>query len=323
MTWRVDWPNAVALVTGASSGIGYETALAFAKRGARVVGVARREDRLRELVAACDASFAQRAQVLRSERKFRAASRRRAKPIRWASEAHQVGERRPSEGLRASYLAGDLGDQAFAERIVADTLARHGRIDVLVNNAAMPKHKQIYDLSPAEAEIVMRVNFLSPVWTTLAALRPMLAQGGGAIVNVSSFAALVTPPRETIYAASKAALNAWSAGLWNDLHGSGVHVAIVNPGAIETEIWGKLDEPPAFSGRKHSPQIVVDAILACVEERRHERTVPRGSLGLLSARLMRAIAPGLMRRAMATFDPVPADVIAQARARASDGKGEA
>ena len=277
MNWRVDWPNAVALVTGASSGIGYETALAFARRGARVVGVARREDRLRELCAACP-------------------------------------------GAGASYLTGDLGDQAFAERIVADTLARHGRIDVLVNNAAMPKHKQIYDLSPAEAETVMRVNFLSPVWTTLAAIPPMLAQGGGAIVNVSSFAALVTPPRETIYAASKAALNAWSAGLWNDLHGSGVHVAIVNPGAIETEIWGKLDEPPAFSGRKHPPQVVVDAILACVEQRQHERTVPRG-FGLLGARLLRALAPGLMRRAMAAFDPVPADVIARARARASGGSG--
>jgi short-subunit dehydrogenase len=269
----VDWNSAVALVTGASSGIGYQTALAFARRGARVVGVARREERLRELCTKC--------------------------------------------GEGASYLAGDLGDQAFAERIVADTLARHGRIDVLVNNAAMPKHKQIYDLSPAEAELVMRVNFLSPVWTTLAALPAMLAQGGGAIVNVSSFAALVPPPRETIYAASKAALNTWSAGLWNDLHGSGVHVAIVNPGAIETEIWEKLDTAPAFSGRKHSPQIVVDAILACVERGRYERTAPRFSPGLSIARLLRAWAPGLMRRAMAAFDPVPVEVVAQARARAA------
>ena len=304
---RVDWPNAVALVTGASSGIGYETALAFAQRGARVVGVARREDRLRELVAACDgASFAPRAQVSRSEPQ--------------ASEVHQGGERRPSGLARASYIAGDLGARAFAEEIVAETLTRHGRIDVLVNNAAMPKHKQIYDLAPDEAEAVMRLNFLSPVWTTLAALPPMVAQGGGVIVNVSSFAALIPPPRETIYAASKAALNAWSAGLWNDLYGSGVHVAIVNPGAIETEIWGKLDTAPAFRGRKHCPQIVVDAILECVEKRRHERTAPRLNLGLFGARLLRALAPGLLRRGMAAFDPVPADVLAQARARAAEGK---
>jgi short-subunit dehydrogenase len=271
----VDWPNAVALVTGASSGIGYETALAFARRGARVVGVARREDRLRALVAVCDG---------------------------------------------ASYLAGDLGERAFAEAIVAETVARHGRIDILVNNAAIPKHKQIYDLAPEEAETVMRVNFLSPVWTTLAALPPMLAQGGGVVVNVSSFAAFVAPPRETIYAASKAALNAWSEGLWHDLHGSGVHVGIVNPGAIETEIWEKLDEPPAFRGRKHSPRIVVDAILDCVERRSFERTVPRRSAGLLSARILRALAPGIMRRAMAAFDPVPDDVLARARARAAAEK---
>ena len=277
----VDWPNAVALVTGASSGIGYETALAFAQRGARVVGVARREERLRALVAACNRT-----------------------------------------NSRASFLAGDLGERRFAEHIVEETLARHGRIDVLVNNAAMPKHKQIYDLAPDEAETVMRVNFLSAVWTTLAAIPPMLAQRGGVIVNVSSFAALVAPPRETIYAASKAALSAWSAGLWNDLHGSGVHVAIVFPGAIETEIWGKLDQPPAYRGRKHPPQIVVDAILECVEQRCYERTVPRRSFSLFGARLLRTVAPGLLRRGMAAFDPVPADVLAQARARAGGGKRE-
>jgi hypothetical protein len=93
-------------------------------------------------------------------------------------------------------------------------------------------------------------------------------------------------------------------------------VAIVNPGAIETEIWGKLDQPPAFSGRKHPPKIVVDAILECVEKRCYERTVPRRSFSLFGARLMRAVAPALLRRGMAAFDPVPADVLARARARA-------
>ena len=56
------------------------------------------------------------------------------------------------------YLAGDLGERAFAERIIDETVSRHGRIDVLVNNAAISKHKQIYHVSVEEAERVMDVN---------------------------------------------------------------------------------------------------------------------------------------------------------------------
>ena len=142
-----DWTGRVVLVTGASSGIGRVTALAFARRGATVMATARREALLQQLVAECPPG--------------------------------------------ASYLAGDLGERAFAERVVDETVARHGRIDVLVNNAAVSKHKQIYHCSADEAEMVMRVNFLSCVWTTFAAIPHMLRQGGGTIVNVSSFAAKV------------------------------------------------------------------------------------------------------------------------------------
>ncbi len=278
----MDHRDRVVVVTGASSGIGRETALAFVRRGARVVGVARREDRLRGLVAACDAL-------------------------------------RPGA---ASLLAGDLGERAFAERVVADTLARHGRLDVLVNNAAMPKHRHVLHLGADEAERVMRVNFLSAVWTTLAALPAMLARGEGWVVNVSSFAAFVPPPREAIYSASKAALNAWSAGLWIDLEGSNVRVSIVNPGAIDTEIWDKQDEPNAFRGRKHPPARVVDAILACVERGDLERSAPR-SPTLWMARLLRTFAPALLRRGMARFDPVDPEVFASARARGRAALGTA
>src|SRR4029077_2244475 len=91
----------------------------------------------------------------------------------------------------SEYLAGDLGERAFAERVVDETVSRHGRLDILVNNAAVSKHKQVYHLSADEAEAVMRVNFHSCMWTTLAAIPYMLRQGGGTIVNVSSFAAQV------------------------------------------------------------------------------------------------------------------------------------
>jgi len=195
-------------------------------------------------------------------------------------------------------------------------VARHGRLDILINNAAVSKHKQIYHMSADEADYVMRVNFSSSVWTTLAAIPYMLRDGGGTIVNISSFAAKVAPPRETIYAASKAAMNAFSAGLWNDLAGSNIHVALINPGPIDTEIWLKEDEPVAYNGPKYPPQIVTAAIFKAIEKRRHEMVVPRYSLQLITASILRALFPGLLRLGMAKMDPVPPAVVDKARARA-------
>ena len=275
----IDYRGKVALVTGASSGIGYVTARAFAARGAIVVGVARREPLLQRLAAEC--------------------------------RTHS-----PASG----YLAGDLGERAFAERVVDDTVARHGRLDVLVNNAAVSKHKQLYHLSADEVEQVMRVNFLSAVWTTFAAIPHMLRQGDGTIVNVSSFAAKVVPPRETAYAASKAALSAFTEGLWNDLAGSNIHAALVVPGPIDTEIWEKEDEPGAYEGRKYPPEIVADAILEVIEKRRYEVVVPRRNPPLVTARLLRLFVPALLRLGMARWEPVPPQIVERARERARRGK---
>src|SRR5437870_3434969 len=274
-----DYRGKFVLVTGASSGIGHVTARVFARRGAVVMAVARREALLHELIAEC----------------------RRHSPA-------------------SDYLAGDLGERAFAEHVVDETAARHGRLDILVNNAAISKHKQFYHMSADEAELVMRVNFLSCVWTTMAAIPHMLRQGGGTIVNVSSFAAKVSPPRETMYAASKAAMNAFTEGLWNDLAGSNIHVSVINPGPIDTEIWLKEDEPVAYQGPKYPAQIVTDAIFEAIEKRRHELTIPKRNPMLLTARFLRLFVPSLLRFGMARMEPVPAEIVEQARARAARGK---
>ena len=273
----VDFSGRVVIVTGASSGIGEVTARAFARRGATVVGVARREKNLKRLVEACS-------------------------------------EHAPA----SSYLAGDLGDRAFAEHVVADTVLRHGRLDVLVNNAAISKHKHLYHVSADEVSRVMEVNFLSSVWTTLAAIPQMLLQREGWIVNVSSFAGRVVPPRETFYAASKAAMDAFTEGLWNDLEGSGIHAGLVVPGPIDTEIWLKEDEPVAYDGPKHPPEIVTDAIFEVIEKRRREVMAPKRSLPLVTARFLRLVFPALLRFGMRRMDPVPAEVIERARERARD-----
>ena len=275
----MDYKDKVVVVTGASSGIGYVTARAFARRGAVVVGVARRGELLERLMDEC----------------------------------------RPSSP-RSIHLQGDLGERPFAERIVDETVQRFGRVDVLVNNAAISKHKQIFHMSADEAELVMRVNFLSSVWSTLAAIPHMLNSGGGTVVNVSSFAAKVAPPREAIYAASKAAMNAFTEGLWNDLAGSNIHVALINPGPIDTEIWLKEDEPVAYDGKKYPPELVSDAIFEAIEQRVYEMTIPRRNLQLVTARLLRLVLPSVLRRGMARMEPVPRDVVERARARARLGK---
>ena len=77
-------------------------------------------------------------------------------------------------------------------------------------------------------------------------------------MNVSSFAAKVAPPREAVYAATKAALSAFTEGLWLDLAGSNIHAALVVPGAIDTEIWGKQEEPARYAGPKGNLQFPLD-----------------------------------------------------------------
>src|SRR5215471_3307383 len=268
----MDYRGRVAIVTGASSGIGRQLALDLAGRGASVVIAARR----RELLA-------------------------------------QVADECRARGGSVEALAGDVADRAFVESIAAHAVERFRRIDVVVNNAGISKHKQIYHVTADEVDAVLRVNFLAPAILTLAALPAMLRGGEGWVVNISSAAGKLPPPRESVYAASKFALTGFTEGLWLDLAGSGIHATVVHVGPIDTEIWHKTDEPTAYQGRKLPPSAVSAAILRAIERRRHEVWVP-GALRV--AWWFRLLAPGLFRWGASRFDPVPADVIAAARERA-------
>lgn len=219
----------------------------------------------------------------------------------------------------SEYLAGDLGERAFAERVIDHTVARHGGLHVLVNNAGMPLHKHIYHTRVEEVARVMDVNFMSCAWCTFAAIPAMLRVGGGAIVNVSSFGTRVPPPREPVYVASKAAMDGFTMALREELHGSGIRVALVTPGAIDTEIWEKQDEPNLFDGAKASAEEVVAAIFEAIEGRRREIVVPRGNAGMLAARVLRFVAPSLLAWGARRMAPVTAEVVERARERARQG----
>jgi NAD(P)-dependent dehydrogenase (short-subunit alcohol dehydrogenase family) len=146
------------------------------------------------------------------------------------------------------------GVEAFARR-ADDEL---GGIDVLVNNAGIPKRRPVTKLAPAVVEAVMALNYLSPVRLTLALL-PGLVERSGRIVNISSVAARLGPGTEAAYAASKAALTAFSEAMAVDLADTGVKVHVVNPGIIDTELFRLPDNDEPIADM--SMALPVDALV--------------------------------------------------------------
>ena len=231
----LDLDGASVLVTGASSGIGAALAPALAARGARFGWGARRADRLVEVGEACTAAGATQVEL-------------------WPR---------------------DLSDLDAAAEVARDADGRFGGLDVLVNNAAVPKRRSVQDLTGDEVEATMRTNFLSPVRMTLTVLPGMLARRRGCVVNVSSLGGRLGIRHEAAYSASKFAVCGWTESMLADLAGTGVDVRLVLPGAIDTEIWDQPGNDPAFyEGPLEPPATVADAIVAAIEGDLVEHYVP-------------------------------------------------
>jgi short-subunit dehydrogenase len=209
--------GAVGIVTGASSGIGAATAVELARRGVRVVAVARRSERLAETVAAS-----------------------------------------VSAGGQAVAVSADVTDPDSVPRVVEAAEASFGPVDLLVNNAGISIHKTAIDTGIDEAIGLFEIHVFAPMRFTAAVLPGMLSRHRGAIVNVTSVSAYVPAPKEAAYGAAKAALSRWSHGLAVELAGTGVHVSVVSPGPIETEIWEHVDR--YYKGRLFPASVVARAI---------------------------------------------------------------
>ena len=190
----------VAVVTGASSGIGRSLALVLAARGATVVGLARRKELLDEL---------------RSE----------------------LGRHTPASETAVC----DVGDPDAFRGALTAVEDRHGRIDHLVNNAGIDLMLPVTGLGPgapppdpATVREVFDVNFFSVVTGTLAVLPGMLRRGRGVIVNVSSDTARAPEAKQGGYAASKAAISAFSESIAHEVAPAGVRVHVLYPGWVPT-----------------------------------------------------------------------------------------
>jgi NAD(P)-dependent dehydrogenase (short-subunit alcohol dehydrogenase family) len=215
----------VVLVTGASSGIGRAAAVRFAAAGATVLLVARSEDLLAEVV-------------------------------------DEIGVR----GGTAHAHRCDLTDLEQVDALVAKVLDRHDHVDVLVNNAGMSIRRKVRHSVDRfhDFERPMQLNYFAAVRLTMGLLPTMVERESGQVVNISSWAALLRPARFSGYAASKAALEAWSDSVQGEVLDDGVvftnvHMPLVRtPMIAPTRLYRRM---PALTVDQ-AANVVCDAVVS-------------------------------------------------------------
>lgn len=130
----------------------------------------------------------------------------------------------------------DVSKRPDVEKMAADVLAQHGRIDLVINNAGVSVDAPIAEVAYEDFEWLFGINFWGVVYGTKAFLPKMLEQKSGTIVNVSSVFGLIAHPGQGTYNASKFAVRGFTETLWRELEGTGVHAVSVHPGGVKTNI---------------------------------------------------------------------------------------
>lgn len=152
----------------------------------------------------------------------------------------EKGERLVRElnvGERAFFQSGDATRQADVEGFIDATVARFGRIDILVNNAGGARDLQpLVDVSDEEWDLVMKWNLYSTFWATRRALKTMIANGWGRVINISSIEGKHGKAVFTAYTAAKHAINGMTKSVAREVGTSGVTVNSICPGLVITDI---------------------------------------------------------------------------------------
>ena len=196
--------NKTVIITGASRGIGKAIALAFAGEGANIV-----------LNYAGNHEAAQKAQA----------------------EIEQLGR-------RCVIVAGSVGDYTVAQNLADTAMREFGSIDVLINNAGIARDGHLMMLPDATWRSVLDVNLNGMFFCTRAVLDAMIAQGSGAVVNMSSSAALRGRAGQVAYATTKGAVMGLTKQFAKEVGPFGIRVNAIAPGFIETEmVDGLLGRP--------------------------------------------------------------------------------
>jgi 3-oxoacyl-[acyl-carrier protein] reductase len=197
---KIDLTDKVALVTGASRGIGRAIALAFGAAGASVV-VNFRED---------------------------------------GPKADEVVKQIKKDGAEAIPWCADVGDRGQVEAMVEGVTSRFGQLDILVNNAGIIRDGLLLQMEEKDWEELLRINLGGVFQCSRFAARPMIRGHWGRIINLSSIAGTRGRKAQTNYSASKGAIDAFTRSLAAELGLKGVTVNAIAPGLIETDMTRQI-----------------------------------------------------------------------------------
>jgi len=219
----VEFSNVTALVTGASGGIGEEFAVQLAKRGAHLILVARRAEKL-------------------------------------AALRETLVARHP--GIVVDVLTADLSVPGSGAELEAGVRELGRSVDVLINNAGVGLHGKFVGQAPEPNAGQIQLNCGTLVDLTARFLPAMVERRTGAVVNVASTAGFQPTPGMAVYGATKAFVLSYSEALWQECKGSGVRILALCPGATETEFFDRTGEEFLTDGRQTSKQVVDTAFAA-------------------------------------------------------------
>ncbi len=258
--------NKVMVVTGGGNGIGRELVLLLLKKGAKVAALDISEKSLQETAAL-------------------------AGPLAPNLSRHVV----------------NIVDRAAVEALPDAVIAAHGAVDGLINCAGIiQRFVRFNELTYADIERVIDVNLYGTINTTKAFLPHLLKRPEAHIANVSSMGGFLPVPGQTLYGASKAAVKLFTEGLNSELVGTPVHVTIIFPGAIKTNIAGnsgltslKMDADKHGNFKMTLPDVAAQVIVDAVENNR-QRVMVGSDAKLMDflSRLMPVGAAGFIRKQM-------------------------
>lgn len=257
-----DLSEQVVVLTGASSGIGRETARQLGEQGATVVLAARNEGALREV----------------------------------ANEVRDLGG-------HAHAVVTDVAEWEQVQNLAHEAVARYGRIDTWINDAAIGVYATVEDTTIDEYERIMAVNFMGQVHGVKAALPIMKAQGYGTIINVGSGESHRALPYHSAYTASKQAVKGLTDSLRLEMkyQKTGIRVVSIFPASVNTPFYtnarSRLGTKPAPPQPVYTPESVAAAILSAAARPQRDVYVGGGSKLL---RVMEFLSPRLTDRFMLT-----------------------